>query len=409
MKQATIQKGFIQIPILIWVVASLLAVSAVGTGVVLYKQNKLPFISNNKAGVNSAIEDINQPVESEEAEKLRAEREAQELAEEQQKQEDIAKQQEAVELQQEQNKEQETQLSQTNQPASTSVPLIQTVQTPAPITSVPVSNENSLSATEEEENVEIFSISVSADRESAVIGWKTNVPTNSKIFVWKVNSSTSVFNSSSGLSTSHSVNVTDLTAGQDYFYEIEAVSSDNKIGRDSSSFTTLPPLPIIDGNLTLTLSPDNPESSNHPNDRTSGSHNIPLLKFTLTASETDVSLIKLGVFMASDTDNLILPTVIYLYDGDTVIASATDTTTRDVATFENFTLPVHVGTPKTLTIKGDYLAVGSTANTNAANQNDAFIAIPATSANSQFMTKIGKIINTTIPNAIQGNIQYLGK
>lgn len=34
------KKGFIQIPILIWIIASLVAISAVGTGVVLYRQNK---------------------------------------------------------------------------------------------------------------------------------------------------------------------------------------------------------------------------------------------------------------------------------------------------------------------------------------------------------------------------------
>lgn len=98
------KKGFIQIPILIWILASLVAVSAVGTGVVLYKQNKLPFISNSKASINSAVESANQKEEelqkakeeierlkSEEAEKIKSEQEAKELAEEKQKQAELEK------------------------------------------------------------------------------------------------------------------------------------------------------------------------------------------------------------------------------------------------------------------------------------------------------------------------------
>ncbi|MCX6760090.1 MAG: peptidoglycan-binding domain-containing protein [Candidatus Nealsonbacteria bacterium] len=162
------------------------------------------------------------------------------------------------------------------------------------------------------------------------------------------------------------------------------------------------------GTLTAEAAVDNPVSNNYYNDATSGTTSLTLLKFTLTAQTADVNLTRLGVNMASNVvGSLVLPSVIYLYDGDTVVASATDTTTRDIATFENFTLPVKVGTPKAMTVKANYLPIDSTANTLATNQNVALVAIPATSLNSVYMRGNGATIQTTIASIVQGNNAYL--
>jgi hypothetical protein len=61
------QKGFIQIPLLIWIVASLVTVSAVGTGVILYKQGKLKLTANVSNVFRSKIETPNvEPIEEDE-------------------------------------------------------------------------------------------------------------------------------------------------------------------------------------------------------------------------------------------------------------------------------------------------------------------------------------------------------
>ncbi|XOB46406.1 MAG: hypothetical protein ACKKMV_03070 [Candidatus Nealsonbacteria bacterium] len=135
-----IQKGFIQIPLLIAIIVSVVAVSAVTTGVVLYKQGKLtpliasvsqvfqetkelePEIKSEEPKTEqeqSLLEETNQEENSQtaqeleqakleaekakqeaerakaETERLKAEQEAQRIAEEQQRQEELREQQEA--------------------------------------------------------------------------------------------------------------------------------------------------------------------------------------------------------------------------------------------------------------------------------------------------------------------------
>ena len=251
-----------------------------------------------------------------------------------------------------------------------------------------------------EKDIEILSVEIFLDRkpenrETVKIGWKTDIPTNSKIFVWKEGWSTYVYNSNSGLSTSHMVNITNLQSGQTYFYEIEAVSSDGSISRKNNSFETSPVV-VIKGDLSLELASDNLESGEHVNLR-----KVPLLKIMLTASGSNVSLMKLGVDMLLDTPNITLPQVIYLYNDNDLFSSATPIADNSIVKFENFQLKIPVDTSVTLTIKGDYLFTDE-------DNNVAVVGIPTTSDNSRFQIETtGEQKNITIPNMIQGNNQYL--
>ncbi|MBU4298520.1 hypothetical protein KJ636_00545 [Patescibacteria group bacterium] len=62
------QKGFIQIPLLIGIILSIVAISTVTTGVVLYKQGKLPPLIANISEVFKGTEEtaITEKAQSEE-------------------------------------------------------------------------------------------------------------------------------------------------------------------------------------------------------------------------------------------------------------------------------------------------------------------------------------------------------
>lgn len=130
------QKGFIQIPLLIAIIVSIVVISTVTTGVVLYKQGKLTPLIASVSQVFKGTEDAKPEIKPEEpqpkeeqslseqisqeensqteqeleqarlevekakaeAERLKAEQEAQKLAEERQRQEELREQQEAQKL-----------------------------------------------------------------------------------------------------------------------------------------------------------------------------------------------------------------------------------------------------------------------------------------------------------------------
>lgn len=72
--------------------------------------------------------------------------------------------------------------------------------------------------------MQILNIKVTPSIASVKIEWKTNIPTNSKIFITGGNFSSQAYNSLSGLSTSHAVTVSGLSVKENilYSYEIEA-------------------------------------------------------------------------------------------------------------------------------------------------------------------------------------------
>ena len=89
-----IQKGFIQIPLLVAIIASLITISVITTGVVLYKQGKLTPLVDNISQLFKGTEDIEEisrqeqeleqarlETEKAEAERLKTRQEAQRIAE----------------------------------------------------------------------------------------------------------------------------------------------------------------------------------------------------------------------------------------------------------------------------------------------------------------------------------------
>lgn len=106
------------------------------------------------------------------------------------------------------------------------VPVVSTTQTQTPI------------------SIQISSVDITTDVNSANIEWETNIPTNSKIFISGGVISSKVFSSQSGLSTRHTVNATGLTGGITYSYEIEAIKGE-QVTAETGSFTTLDKSDII--------------------------------------------------------------------------------------------------------------------------------------------------------------------
>lgn len=75
--------------------------------------------------------------------------------------------------------------------------------------------------------VEISSVNITPTITSAKIEWQTDKPTESKIFLSGGGLSSKIYNSESGFSTKHSVNVggLKLDSNATYFYEIEAIEA----------------------------------------------------------------------------------------------------------------------------------------------------------------------------------------
>ena len=103
MKRKIKQKGFIQIPLLIGIIISLVTVSALTTGVIFYKQGRLSPLVANVSEVFKDTEQVESEIESEESQSeerslleeinqtgdFQAEQEAQRIAEEEQEQKEL--------------------------------------------------------------------------------------------------------------------------------------------------------------------------------------------------------------------------------------------------------------------------------------------------------------------------------
>lgn len=86
---------------------------------------------------------------------------------------------------------------------------------------------------------EISSINAITSLSSARIEWQTNIPTNSKIFVGSSGLPSKIYNSESGPSTRHIVNISGLVSGTTYSYEIESITGDQVV-KKNGSFSTNP-------------------------------------------------------------------------------------------------------------------------------------------------------------------------
>jgi len=101
---------------------------------------------------------------------------------------------------------------------------------------------------------------------------------------------------------------------------------------------------------------DNPLSNNVKADPTNGVQtNESLLSLSAKASAGSAALLRLQVRYASAASSSVLPSILYLYDGDTLVSSVTPTNTS-TAVFENFVLPLTQDVAKNLKIKANWAA-----------------------------------------------------
>lgn len=89
-------------------------------------------------------------------------------------------------------------------------------------------------------NIQIVDVKINEGLSTTTLEWRTSVPTESKVFL-RDNGNLKVFNSMSGLSSSHFVQM-DLTEGLSYLYEIEAIHQ-GKSSKYEGSFSMLRRIP----------------------------------------------------------------------------------------------------------------------------------------------------------------------
>jgi len=160
------------------------------------------------------------------------------------------------------------------------------------------------------------------------------------------------------------------------------------------------------GTLTASVSTNTPSTQNVYINPTDGVQNVPLLVFSLKSTVGDTVLTRFAVQVSTVgiAASNVVPTIVKLYDGDTLVSSANPNATG-IATFETFRLTVAKDATKTMTAKGDFAALGAS-GTNIVTFPGG-LAVPATSANSIYERANGAIVNTTITGGITGNNQYL--
>ena len=110
--------------------------------------------------------------------------------------------------------------------------------------------------------------------------------------------------------------------------------------------------------VAITRAADNPLSNNIKADPTNGVQtNETLLSLNAKATAGSAALLRLEVAYASLASASVLPSILYLYDGDTLVSSATPNATEDgAATFENFVLPITQDVTKNLKVKANWAA-----------------------------------------------------
>jgi hypothetical protein len=158
------------------------------------------------------------------------------------------------------------------------------------------------------------------------------------------------------------------------------------------------------GVLNITAATDTPVSQNWENKTTTGTQNVSLLKFKAKATVGDATLTRISVNMASAVAaSNVLPTVLRLYDGDTLVQSADPTS--GIGVFENFKLAIGKDVTKSLTLKGDFpditdnTVVLPTTNDNVAWASIA-IGAPAGTGVCAYERPNGALVGCTIATAI---------
>lgn len=158
------------------------------------------------------------------------------------------------------------------------------------------------------------------------------------------------------------------------------------------------------GVLTGSASTSNPVSQNIQINSVNGVLNVPLIVFALKATIGDTTLTRLSVAVATGASSAV-PSIVKLYDGDTLVASANPST--GVGTFENFRLPISVDVTKTMTIKGDFGVLAGVGENVFTGNVPACAGGACGVATSVYERSNGAVANTTVAAAIAANSQYL--
>ncbi len=178
----------------------------------------------------------------------------------------------------------------------------------------------------------------------------------------------------------------------------------------------------VTGNLTLSLAPDNPPSATIVSDNlTSTTSNgaqamIPLMKLLMTAGAdgdakvTKLALKRSGVSADTDISNM------YLYDGDTKLAS-NPSVANNMVTFTNAAGLVTVvkGTTKTVTLKLDLknnvssgktytFSVASAADVSASGSVGGNFPLTSNTFTSASVTDLGKLVITNVSPTAAGTV-----
>lgn len=113
--------------------------------------------------------------------------------------------------------------------------------------------------------------------------------------------------------------------------------------------------------LTISKNASTPDEANVVADSTGKADKVTLLVMNVKAEEDSVKLTDLVTTIS--TTGVATTSVAYLYDGTTVIDSATVTAGTGVTTFADFSWTVPKNTTKQLTVKADFTAVANTEST----------------------------------------------
>ena len=161
--------------------------------------------------------------------------------------------------------------------------------------------------------------------------------------------------------------------------------------------------------LTLSTSSSNPDTQNIYSDATQGVQTAqPVLAFNARATSGDATLVRLEMTYGASAGSEAIPNILYMYAGDTLVASATPQVRAGVAVdrvavFSNFTKQILQDVTTTFTIKSAWPVIASTGN------NFFTLSLPAVPlvTDCAYMRADGSTVACTSPAIIQGNTQRL--
>jgi hypothetical protein len=166
--------------------------------------------------------------------------------------------------------------------------------------------------------------------------------------------------------------------------------------------------------VTITQGADNPNSHNIKADVTNGVQtNETLLSLNAKATAGSAALVRLEMGYATPAGGaatLPIPAIIYLYDGDTMVSSATPGATENGrATFENFVLPLEQNVTKNLKVKANWAAAAAFESGGAATQVMALASTALNAAGGVIQRANGQQVGVVITANINSNWSWISE